>query len=142
MRWVLGVLGGIAILVYLAMSNARSPDGSTPPIITLMAFDAALAANTENDTLLVVKATASWCPPCKEMNRTSMRDENVELFIREHGVAIELDVDDHPDAARTLRVEAMPTMIAFRKGKEIARHVGFLDARQLLAWLTRETRAE
>lgn len=136
MRWVLGILAGIGLLVYLAFFNAKgAKDAATPPIFSAVLFEQALAGNTSDDKLLFVKATAAWCPPCKEMNRTTLRDPKVVAYLQEQGVAVEVDVDEHPATARTLNIQAMPTMIAFREGKEVSRHVGFMDAGELLAWL-------
>src|SRR5690606_6793071 len=85
--------------------------------------------------LLLVDATADWCPPCKEMDRTTWVDERVEKWLGQRAIAIQVDVDAEPETARELRIRAMPTVIVFKDGAEFDRVVGYRSADQLLAWL-------
>ena len=92
--------------------------------------------------MLLVDATASWCSPCHLMDRTTWVDPAVVEALREHAVAIQIDVDTKEDVAKALRIKAMPTVIAFRAGKEVDRVTGLQKRDQLLAWLDALARGE
>ena len=46
-----------------------------------------------------------------------------------------LNVDDHPDIAQRFGVFSIPTLIAFRDGKQISKAVGVQSKEQLIAML-------
>ncbi|MEM7228349.1 MAG: thioredoxin family protein [Planctomycetota bacterium] len=124
----------LVVIIVLAM-RAGVSRATSETVLQDIAFDAALATNTTDGKVLVVKATASWCGPCKEMDRTTWVDANVHTWFDANGTAITVDVDDEAETAARLRVQAMPTMIAFRSGQEVDRAVGYMDGRELLRWL-------
>ncbi|MEO6709161.1 MAG: thioredoxin family protein [Planctomycetota bacterium] len=125
----------LALIPWIhANSCAQTPD-ELPPIFSKLDFDKALAANKTDDKILVVKSTASWCPPCKQMDRTTWRDPKVVSWFEANGMAIQFDVDKESALAKKLDIQAMPTMIAFRKAEEFDRIVGYRDATDFVAWL-------
>lgn len=113
---------------------AKEAATGKPPIFAAMSFEDARRANAGHK-ILVVKATAEWCGPCKQMDKTTWRDEKVVAWFKASGTAISIDVDEEEKVAQSLKIEAMPTMIAFKEGKEFDRVVGFQDADELLKWL-------
>jgi thioredoxin 2 len=46
-----------------------------------------------------------------------------------------LDTEEHPAPAAKFNIRSIPTMIVFRGGREIGRHVGAMDAAALARWL-------
>lgn len=128
------------LVLALASLSACSPgdasaSGVRPPVFDARPYADARAAAAAEGRVLVVKATATWCGPCREMDRTTWRDERVEAWFKEHGIAVAVDVDAEESTAHALGVEAMPTMIAFRNDVEVDRVVGYRSADDLLAWL-------
>lgn len=106
-----------------------------PPVFSKNPFAEARDATKGKPGILIVKFTAEWCGPCKVMDRTTWRDDKVVQWVKDHGVAIQVDVDKEPKIAQAYSVEAMPTMIAFKNGEEFDRIVGGRKAPELLAWL-------
>ncbi len=106
-----------------------------PPVFSDTSYADAIKANATDGKLLIIKGTAEWCGPCKQMDKTTWVDATVVQFVKDNGVAIAVDVDELPDVAKTLGIEAMPTMIVFKDGKELDRVVGMQTADKLLAWL-------
>lgn len=127
----------VLTLLIASRSAAGGDEAGTPPVFSKLGLDEAKKQAMEEGKVLVVKATAVWCGPCKAMDKTTWRNDEVVKWFGEHGIAIQLDVDKQPRQAKELRISAMPTMLAFRDGKEFDRIVGYQSAEQLLRWLRR-----
>lgn len=113
-----------------------------PDLFADLEFPTALHRATAERKLLLVDATAAWCGPCQMMDRTTWLDAEVIAWLGEHAIAIQVDVDAQKEVARELRIQAMPTIIAFVEGKEFDRVVGAKKPKELLAWLEGVTRGE
>jgi len=77
---------------------------------------------------------ATWCGPCKVL------DASLPAFAAEVSGALrvgKLDTDDAREVAARLGVRAVPTLILFRGGKEVARHTGLLAKDKLRAFSQR-----
>lgn len=89
---------------------------------TAEAFNECLNAD---DRLVLVDFEATWCAPCKlmapEIEKLAESMEN-ELNV------VKVDVDELKELALKHEVQGVPTMIAFRKGKEVDRIVGYKPA--------------
>lgn len=73
------------------------------------------------DDVLVVELTASWCVNCKLAERRVLG--LAESF--EAGIALaQVDVGRHASVMRKYAIDAVPAVLVFRDGREVARHVG------------------
>ena len=72
--------------------------------------------------------TASWCQPCKNMEPLIQKlvSENLDIDYDK------IDVSDEFDPAVEYGVKGVPTFIALKDGKEIARHTGVATEEKLL----------
>ncbi|HEY0996214.1 MAG TPA: thioredoxin [Gemmatimonadaceae bacterium] len=64
---------------------------------------------------------ADWCAPCRMMAPI------LDSFAREHAgqvVVVKVDTDASPQAAITLGIRSIPTLVLFRDGREVDRQVG------------------
>ena len=108
-----------------------------PSTFSELSFTEAKAKAIGQEKILLVDVTAVWCQPCKVMERTTRVDPEVISWIKLNAVAIQVDVDLQRQVAQELKIQAMPTVILFKDGKELDRAVGFQDADRLLDWLSR-----
>src|SRR5688572_8578225 len=116
-----------------------SPPARGEPFADL-AYQPALAKAQAEKKLLLVDFTASWCGPCKKMEKDTWAASEVRAWIGENAIAIQIDVDEERVLAQRFRIEAMPTVVAVRDGQEFDRAVGYRNASQFLAW-SRDVRA-
>src|SRR6476659_3119569 len=103
-----------------------------PALFSDLEFATALERATAERKILLVDATAAWCGPCQMMDRTTWVDPAVIAWLHDRTLAIQIDVDAEKEVARQLRIEAMPTIIAFIEGKEFDRVVGAKKPKDLL----------
>ncbi|KAK2636295.1 hypothetical protein Ddye_031087 [Dipteronia dyeriana] len=77
-------------------------------------------ASKETNKLLVIDFTATWCGPCKSMEPV------IKEFVAKYSEVefIKIDVDKFTEITKQFGVEAMPTFILIKKGKEVDRLVG------------------
>ncbi|KAH6770691.1 hypothetical protein C2S52_015494 [Perilla frutescens var. hirtella] len=77
-------------------------------------------ASKQTSKLIVIYFTASWCGPCKHIlpsvNEFAEKYADVDF--------IKIDVDELDDVAQEFGVQAMPTFILMKKGKEVDKIVG------------------
>ncbi|HEX5818497.1 MAG TPA: thioredoxin [Gemmatimonadales bacterium] len=91
----------------------------------LVATDATLDQLLQGaEVPVLVDFYADWCGPCKVMAPTLdgfAHDRAGEVLV------LKLDTDANPIAAQRFGIRGIPTLIAFRGGKESGRHVGATD---------------
>jgi len=119
------------VVLGIFFANAK------PQVFSALSLVEAKAKAVEQEKILLVDATADWCQPCKAMERTTWVDPEVIAWINLNAIAIQVDVDRQREEAKELKIQAMPTIIVFKDGRELDRVVGYQDAEELLAWLNR-----
>jgi thioredoxin 1 len=92
-------------------------------------FDAELVEQA-SEVPLLVEFGAAWCPPCRAMR--PVLERLAETHAGRLRVA-EIDIDRSPIVTRRLGVRGAPTMVVFRDGRPIARHLGATTREKLLA---------
>ena len=73
--------------------------------------------------ICIVDFWATWCGPCKMLSPIFEQAEETNNNIK----FCKVNVDDNEDVARSLGVMSIPTIILFKNGEEIKRHIGFMD---------------
>lgn len=86
-----------------------------------------------------VELYANWCPPCRRMEREAFSDPEVARTLANlEPTHLNYDQADVQRLSRKWHTEALPVHVLLNPdGSVRARAIGYLDASQLLAWLTR-----
>ncbi|XP_078180945.1 thioredoxin H2-2-like [Carex rostrata] len=83
-------------------------------------FDEQFQAHKNSNKALVIDFTATWCGPCRMIgpifNSLSTKFSQA-IFVK-------VDVDELPEVSREWQVQAMPTFVIVKDGKEVTRIVG------------------
>ncbi|MGR7997746.1 thioredoxin [Xanthobacter sp. ZOL 2024] len=75
---------------------------------------------------------ASWCGPCRAMAPVfEAAAAELEPRVR----LAKVDTEAERDLAARLHIQAIPTLILFKGGREVARRSGALPASELKRWV-------
>lgn len=98
-------------------------------ITSVEEFDSLL---TETHTPVVVKFTAPWCGPCKQL--TPLLEEVAEQYIGS-ALFVSINVDDFSELAQRHNVRSVPTLMVFNRGVMISSKPGLCSKEILSSWI-------
>ena len=82
-----------------------------------------------NKGITVVKASASWCGPCKTYK--PIFEEYAEKHFSEDLQFAEADVDENDDLVKAAGIRGVPTTIVYKNGELVAKKPGMMSSTDL-----------
>lgn len=84
----------------------------------------------DSEALVLIDFSADWCGPCKMLGPIL---KQVKDDLGDTIKIIKIDVDKNQKLAAQYQVKGVPTMILFKKGKQLWRQSGVLQKNELIA---------
>lgn len=97
-------------------------------IMTAEEFDEIL----NSKDVCICDFSASWCMPCRMM--APIMEDISDKYKRKY-LFYQIDIDSAEDLAEKYKVDVVPTVIVFKKGKELARISGFMEMEKMEKFL-------
>lgn len=136
-----------ALLLTLALSGCgeggagAASDGAGGLIPWQTQFTLAQQQARTQHKPLFLDFGADWCPPCQEMKKHVFTNPRVASLIAHRFIPVRVDLTDNQAPgvialAQRFHINPIPALIVVdAQGREIARQEGYLDPRDLVAWL-------
>jgi len=93
---------------------------------------ASYEGQVRSTNIVLVDFGAEWCPPCKKMEPVLdafMKQDNKKLTL------VKMDGGIETALMKSLKVEALPTFILYKNGKEVKRKQGLVTQEEFNSWL-------
>lgn len=111
--------------VVITEAPEVTPEPGREIVLTKYNFDEEIAG----DTPILVDFWASWCGPCMMLAPT------VEELARESDGSYrvgKVNIDEQLELMERFEISAIPLLIVFKNGEEVARNVGYMEKDQLI----------
>ena len=111
--------------VVITEAPEVTPEPGREIVLTKHNFDEEIAG----DTPILVDFWASWCGPCM------MLAPLVEELARESDGSYrvgKVNIDEQLELMERFEISAIPLIIVFKNGEEVARNVGYMEKDQLI----------
>ena len=117
----------LATLMISTLGLAPARGAGSAKIDWLTSLDKAQAKAKKENKILLVDFYATWCGPCKMMDRQTFTDARVIKLARESFIFVKIDTDRDRELSAKYQISSLPTFIFFGpNGGLLQRAPGFI----------------
>lgn len=87
--------------------------------------------STQQGGVVIVDYFATWCMPCQMMANVIENTATIFPNIK----FVKINIDDETELAIKQKIEAVPTIVAYKNGEEINRILGYRSQEEFRAFL-------
>ena len=100
--------GLLAVVLAFVSAEAQDYGGAdrAPLIDWRTSYRLAAAEAARDGKPLLVRVTANWCGPCRQMKQLTFADSRVIELVQSGYIPLIIDADENPDLVAEFRVEA------------------------------------
>jgi TonB family protein len=99
------------------------------PFRAYPSLDAAFKLAAEQHKVVLIDFCATWCEPCKLLDRTTWKDPSVIALLNEKALSMKIDAEKNAELAAHFNVTAYPTTVVIRPDRTVIDSlVGYRDA--------------
>ena len=77
---------------------------------------------------VMIDFNAKWCEPCKKMNPYVLK---FQTEMKDRIKIVQLDADENKTIVEQMKLDRLPTIIVYEKGKEVWRNTGYISEEDL-----------
>lgn len=116
----------LAGAVFGQTGNAAPIPNDEPKVFSTLPFEAALQKAGREKKLVFIDFFATWCGPCKMLDKTTWRDPKVTKWLETNTVPLKIDAEKEAGLAQRYGVRAYPTMVFIKAdGTVLDRIIGY-----------------
>jgi len=122
-------------LCFITLSSNAQNDKKSGLQFSGSTWDEVKAEAKETGSPIFVDAYASWCGPCKKMNRNVFPQKAVGEYMNDNYISLKLDMEkgEGLDFASNYSVTAYPTLLFFNSDAELQHRVtGYIEVEEFL----------
>lgn len=106
--------------------NALNPETSNGKTIGI--GDQEYGELIKSHKRVMIDFNAKWCAPCKKMNPYILK---FQADMKDKIKIVQLDADENKTLVEQMKLDGLPVLIIYEKGKEIWRNVGYISEEDL-----------
>lgn len=140
MRAALNIRTGLTLICLGVMAVDAGPTWAADPADGhwYKEVERAVAAAKRTQLPLLVHVSASWCGPCRRMDREFLEKPTMLGQLGTRFIGLKLDADRHEELLEKLSVRSVPTdLIVDTQGNIISRSEGYQDQKTYFSRLAR-----
>ena len=120
---------------------SRRKEESKPTVAWQPNLKVAHGTSVESNRPMLLVFGATWCGPCKRLERETLTHPELAGYINQNFVPIHLDLDEEEKAAEILEVTSVPCVIVLSPNADLlGKYVGFKEPQQFYDSLTEAER--
>ncbi|MEO5775964.1 MAG: rhodanese-like domain-containing protein [Flavobacterium sp.] len=108
--------------------NAQGNANAEPSTRIIGMCDQEYGELTKSSDRVMIDFNAKWCTPCQKMKPYILK---FQTEMKDRIKIVQLDADENKTIVEQMKLDSLPTIIVYEKGKEVWRNVGYISEEDL-----------